>query len=426
MLLSNERVIILDSGSPYVQILARRVRECGVFSQVVPGHLSAEEIQNLAPKGILHTDDCSEVKNFAQLDIPAFAVPLPVDKAQVEKFLRDDCGCRCDWNMKKYAEQAVEQIKEQVGEGQVICGLSGGVDSAVVAALVSKAIGKRLKCIFVDHGLLRKGEADSVEAAFSKHFDIDFRKIDAADGFLERLAGVEEPQEKRRRIGHYFIDVFAQAAQDANDSEDGSGGAVRFLAQGTIYPDIIESMAKIDRETGKPLEAIKLHHNVGGLPEKLGFQLVEPLRQLFKDEVRQLGLELGLAEDFVWRHPFPGPGLAVRCLGEVTREKLAKLREADAIVVEEIHKAGLYRQVSQAFAVLLPVKSVGVSNGLRTYDDAVAVRCVKTDDFMTADWSVLPTDLLKTISSRIISEVDGVNRVVYDISTKPPATIEWE
>jgi GMP synthase (glutamine-hydrolysing) len=304
----------------------------------------------------------------------------------------------------------------------VICGLSGGVDSAVVAAILSKAVGRQLKCILVDSGLMRKGEIDHVVEAFEGHFDLELHVVHAADGFLERLKGVEEPQEKRRRIGHYFIDVFAEAAKKFTH--------VCHLAQGTIYPDVIESGVPFQQGAGKhsaqSSATIKLHHNVGGLPEKLGFNLVEPLRELFKDEVRQLGIELGLPEDFVWRHPFPGPGLAVRCLGEVTQEKLECLRTADAIVVEEIRQAGLCRQVSQAFAVLLPVKSVGITGGSRTYDDAVAIRCVATDDFMTADWVALPEEVLRKISSRIINEVRGINRVVYDISSKPPATIEWE
>jgi len=308
--------------------------------------------------------------------------------------------------LQNFAADAIERYRKEIGSDHVICGLSGGVDSAVVAAILSKAVGRQLKCIFVDNGLMRKNEIEGVTDAFQKHFDMELHVVDAADGFLQRLAGVEDPQDKRTIIGHYFIDVFTEAAKQFSN--------VRHFAQGTIYPDVLES------------EGIKKHHNVGGLPEKLGFNLIEPLRELYKTEVRELGIELGLPEDFVWRHPFPGPGLAVRCLGAVTREKLDRLRAADAIVVEEIQKAGLYRKVSQAFAVLLPVKSVGVTNGKRTYDDAVAIRCVATNDFMTADWAPLPTEVLQKMSARIIAEVEGVNRVVYDISPKPPATIEWE
>jgi len=296
----------------------------------------------------------------------------------------------------------------------VVCGLSGGVDSSVCAALLSKAIGDQLSCILIDNGLLRKNEQALVIDAFANHFRADLHVVDAEDRFLKTLAGVSEPQEKRRRIGHAFIECFKQEATRIEDA--------KFLAQGTLYPDVIESGSDPDG----PAATIKLHHNVGGLPDELGFELIEPLRDLFKDEVRKLGLELGLPEALVWRHPFPGPGLAVRCLGEVTREKLAVLREADSIVVAEIERAGLYRDTSQAFAVLLPVQSVGVMGDARTYDNAVAIRCVNSDDFMTADWSHLPYELLSRMSTRIINEVQGVNRVCYDISSKPPATIEWE
>ena len=316
--------------------------------------------------------------------------------------------------MESFAEHAIEDIRQKVGSSRVICGLSGGVDSAVTAALIQRAIGDRLTCILVDNGLLRKNEQSLVVDAFTGHFATDLHVVRAEDQFLERLAGVVDPQEKRRRIGHAFIDCFREEADQVADA--------RFLAQGTLYPDVIESGAAADG----PAATIKLHHNVGGLPEELGFELIEPLRDLFKDEVRRLGSELGLPDAVVWRHPFPGPGLAVRCLGEVTRERLQILREADAIVVEEITDAGLYRETSQSFAVLLPIQSVGVMGDARTYESTVVVRSVTTDDFMTADWSRLPHDLLAQISTRIINEVHGVNRVAYDISSKPPATIEWE
>jgi GMP synthase (glutamine-hydrolysing) len=308
----------------------------------------------------------------------------------------------------------IASIREQVGDARVICGLSGGVDSSVVAALLYKAIGPQLSCILVDNGLLRKNEADVVVEQFTDHFKADLHVVDGKDQFLETLAGITEPQEKRRRIGHTFIECFKSAS--------GSIENVKYLAQGTLYPDVIESGAAPDG----PAATIKLHHNVGGLPEELGFELIEPLRDLFKDEVRQLGIELGLPEHLVWRHPFPGPGLAVRCLGEVVEPKLKVLREADAIVIEEIMEAGLYRETSQLFAVLLPVQSVGVMGDARTYENALVIRCVNTDDFMTADWSHLPYDVLGKMSTRIINEVNGVNRVCYDISSKPPATIEWE
>jgi len=296
----------------------------------------------------------------------------------------------------------------------VICGLSGGVDSSVVAALLHKAVGPQLTCIFVDNGLLRKGERDNVEATFRDHFHLDLRVVDWSGQFLSRLAGVTDPQQKRIIIGHEFIEAFVHAAH--------SIPGAKFLAQGTLYPDVIESGHK----DGNPAANIKLHHNVGGLPEKLGFELVEPLRDLFKDEVRLLGEHLGLPENLVWRHPFPGPGLAVRIIGDITPARLEILRQADEILIEEITAAGLYRTISQALAVLLPISSVGVMGDDRSYENVVALRAVETSDFMTADWSHIPFEVLARISSRIINEVRGVNRVVYDISSKPPATIEWE
>ena len=338
----------------------------------------------------------------------------PQGNMLLHNFVTMVCHCEGKWHLGDFARETIEQMRQRIGVSRVICGLSGGVDSAVTAALLYKAIGSQLSCILVNNGLLRKAEQEAIIAEFTRHFRTDLHVVDGEEQFLTALAGVTEPQEKRRRIGHAFIDCFKQEAAKIEDA--------RFLAQGTLYPDVIESGAAPDG----PAATIKLHHNVGGLPAELGFELIEPLRDLFKDEVRRMGLELGLPGEIVWRHPFPGPGLAVRCLGEVTRERLNVLREADAIVVEEIKVAGLYRSTSQAFAVLLPVQSVGVMGDARTYENTVAVRCVDTDDFMTADWSRLPESLLARISTRIINEVKGVNRVCYDISSKPPATIEWE
>jgi GMP synthase (glutamine-hydrolysing) len=513
--LFHERVLVLDFGSQYAQLIARRVREQNVFCQIVRHDLSADRIRAHQPRGIIlsggpasvyapgaprcdpeifnlgvpvlgicygmqllsdvlggqvqsapsreygrarcevtshtdlfagvpsslnvwmsHGDQVTRVSDdFVPLartqTCPIAAVKhnrLPVYGLQfhpevthtprggmiLHNFVTAVCGCEGAWHLGDFARQTIEQLRRRVGNDRVICGLSGGVDSAVTAVLLYKAIGAQLSCILVNNGLLRKAEQEAVIAEFSNHFQADLHVVDAEDRFLSALAGVRDPQEKRRRIGHAFIECFKAEAAKIKDA--------RFLAQGTLYPDVIESGAAVDG----PAATIKLHHNVGGLPEELGFELIEPLRDLFKDEVRKLGLELGLPPEIVWRHPFPGPGLAVRCLGEVTRERLDVLREADAIVVEEIQAAQLYRQTSQAFAVLLPVQSVGVMGDARTYEDAVAVRCVDTDDFMTADWSRLPYDVLAHISTRIINEVRGVNRVCFDISTKPPATIEWE
>lgn len=332
----------------------------------------------------------------------------------ISNFVKKVCGCRGTWQISSLIEREVTSIRERVGSKRVICGLSGGVDSSVVAAILYKAIGSQLSCIFVDNGLLRKGEADRVRDRFQNHFKTDLHVVDAKNRFLDELAGVTDPQLKRKIIGRVFIEVFRKEAESIPDAH--------FLAQGTLYPDVIESGANADG----PAATIKAHHNVGGLPEQLGFELIEPLRDLFKDEVRRMGLELGLTDELVWRHPFPGPGLGVRCLGQMSAERLDKLREADAIVLEELRRAGLYREIQQAFAVLLPVQSVGVMGDGRTYEEVIAVRAVQTDDFMTADWFPMPYDVLGRISTRIINEVRGVNRVVYDVSSKPPSTIEWE
>lgn len=512
---NSERILVLDFGSQFTQLIARRVREQNVYCEIVKHDITPEAIKRHNPSGLIlsggpssvyenaapksdpgifemgipilgicygmyivceqlggevnststreygraicevsndnelfqnfpaeaevwmsHGDQVQSVsdefKALARTDTcPVAAVKhnrLPVYGIQfhpevthtkqgtllLRNFLYNVCKCQGTWKLDDFADEAIARIRERVGDARVICGLSGGVDSSVVAALLAKAIGPQLSCILVDNGLLRKNESALVVEAFTNHFKAELHVVDGRERFLSALEGVTEPQEKRKIIGGEFIECFK--------SETKKIGEAKFLAQGTLYPDVIESGAAADG----PAATIKLHHNVGGLPDELGFELIEPLRDLFKDEVRRLGLELGLPEDLVWRHPFPGPGLAVRCLGEVCEDKLVVLREADAIVIEEIQKAGLYRKTSQLFAVLLPVQSVGVMGDARTYENALVIRCVDTDDFMTADWSRLPYDVLATMSTRIINEVKGVNRVCYDISSKPPATIEWE
>jgi GMP synthase (glutamine-hydrolysing) len=358
---------------------------------------------------------------FAADDRPIYGVQFHVEVAHtvrgadiIGNFVFRVCGCEPTWTAGSYIENELEKIRTQVGDANVVCGLSGGVDSSVAASLVHRAIGDQLTCIFVDTGLLRQGERESVERTFRAHLGIRLEVVDASALFLERLKGVEDPEKKRKIIGNTFIDVF-------EDASDRLGGDAKFLVQGTLYPDVIESLS-----VKGPSATIKTHHNVGGLKEDMRFALVEPLRELFKDEVRQVGRELGLPEEMVGRHPFPGPGLAIRVLGAVDERELAILRQADVIYLEEIRSAGLYDDIWQAFAVLLPVRSVGVMGDERTYENVCALRAVTSRDGMTADWYPFPHDVLARISTRIINEVTGINRVVYDISSKPPATIEWE
>jgi len=410
--IEKEMILVLDYGSQTSQELTRKIRELGVYSELRLPSLTNDQIKELNPKGIILSGvQADETEDVFKLGIPILAIESDSEESLLKNFLFDTCDCKGDWSAANYVEHEVKRIREIVGTRKVLCALSGGVDSSVVAALVHRAIDDQLTSVFVDHGLLRKNEGDLVMETFKDKFKMNIIRIDAEDRFLSKLAGVKDPEEKRKIIGNEFIYVFDDEAERLKDMD--------FLAQGTIYSDVIESGA----DGGK---MVKSHHNVGGLPEDMQFELLEPLKALFKDEVRAVGIELGLPEEIVWRQPFPGPGLGIRVLGEVTKEKVEIVREADAILREEIASAGLDRDIWQYFAVLPGIQSVGVKDGERTYDHTVGIRAVHSVDGMTSDFARIPWDVLEKISRRMTSEVDQVNRVVYDISSKPPSTIEWE
>ena len=417
-----EKVVIIDMGGGEPQLLARKVREFKVYCEIVPCDISREKLLGTAPKALILSGNSSSDQNktaartavdFHCLGLPVLEVSAaPSDDQKLRDFLYNTCGLSGSWTMKSFVESSIAEIREKAGpHGKAICGLSGGIDSAVAALLVHRAIGDRLTCIFVDHGLLRKGEKEQVIATFREEFNMKLVAVDAGSEFLALLQGVTDPEEKRKIIGNHFIRVFEREADKIK--------GVTYLVQGTIYPDIIESGTA-------SAAVIKSHHNVGGLPDDMKLSLIEPLKYLFKDEVRLAALELGLPEDVVWRHPFPGPGLAVRVLGEVTPEKVSILQEADAIVIEEIKKAGLYRKIWQAFAVLPDILSVGIKNNKRVYAHTIVLRSVTSQDAMTAACYPIPYEVLEIISTRLTTEIPEVTRFVYDLTPKPPGTIEWE
>ncbi len=420
-----ETVVLLNFVCDDIQKIARSIRDRHIYTMVMPYTVSTERLMQEKPVGLIVCADAGapaheeELNRFLALGLPVFRLTVEkhADPAeQVNKavdFCRNECGCTGSWTMEKFIEEAIRDIRGQVGEKRVVLGLSGGVDSSVVAALIHKAVGRQLTCVFVNHGLLRKNEPEMVQEVFARNFDMNLCYIDASDRFLDKLQGVKDPEQKRKIIGKEFIDVFAEAAARID---------APFLGQGTIYPDILESIP-LD---GNPAGVIKSHHNVGGLPKDMKFKLVEPVERLFKDEVRAVGRLLGLPSELLDRHPFPGPSLGVRHLGAIDRSTLRILREADAIVTEELLKSGWYHKTWQTFAIFVPVKTVGMKNHARTYDYVIAIRSINSVDAVTAQVVRLPWELLDTMTERIIREVEGVNRVVYDITSKPPGTIEWE